>query len=207
MRIFRRAGARERGSGEGPPAPSPPYTSAPLLTSSARQACRNHLVLALLLGLAASLTGCSYYSFSGATIPQEYETIAILPIENATATPLRDLEGALTDLLNERFVERTRLRLTTDENEADVVLTGRLTQYDDAPTAVGGDERATRNEVTIRAEVRYYERESGEDLLNETYTQSETYDLSSTSESAETAASAVLEEIADAVFADATSNW
>lgn len=155
-----------------------------------------------------SLTGCSYYSFTGATIPQEYETIAIVPIEDQTANPFGGLDNDLTELLNERFVQRTRLRLETNQNEADVVLTGRLTQYRDEPTAVSGEERATRNQVTIRAEMRYYEQESGDELAGGTYTQSEEYDLAATgAEGAQVAAEVVLEDIADAVFSDATSNW
>jgi hypothetical protein len=162
------------------------------------------VALVLVLGLA----GCSYYSFSGATIPEEYETIAIRPITNETAST-EDLEDELNQLLNERFVERTRLRLETNENEADVVLTGRITGYDnDEPVAVSGDDGATRNEVTIRAEIRYYDPQSDEeDLIDETYTQSETYDLSAPTENVGTAASLVLENIADAVFSDATADW
>lgn len=200
-------GVRECGSaGAGKPTPIPPHTHtpAPLPTSNAPQVWQAALALALLLGL----TGCGFYSFSGATIPAEYETIAIVPVENETATPLNNLGGELTDLLNERFVERTRLRLETNENEADVVLSGRLTGYSDEPAAVSGEERATRNEVSLRAEIRYRARERDSLLISDTYTQSETYDLAEgPDEGARSAALVALENIADAVFSDATSDW
>jgi hypothetical protein len=167
--------------------------------------CWSVFLLALLFGL----TGCAYYGFSGATIPQEQQTITIVPVENATTSPLRDLEGTLTDLLNERFVERTRLQRQTNANDADVVLSGRLIGYSEAPTAVSGEERATQNEVTIRAQVQYRATENDSLLLDDTYTQSETYVLSGGdgAQSAAAAAQVALENIADAVFADATSNW
>jgi CRISPR/Cas system endoribonuclease Cas6 (RAMP superfamily) len=162
----------------------------------------------LLLVLLFGLTGCTYYGFSGATIPQEHQTITIVPVENATTSTIQDPEGRLTDLLNERFVERTRLRLETNANEADVVLSGRLIEYREAPTSVSGDERATQNEVTIRAEVQYRATENDSLLLDDVYTQSDTYALSGEgAQSAGAAAQVVLENIADAVFADATSNW
>lgn len=207
MKTSERAGVRKRGragTSEETSLPSHAHPPAPLPTGRSRQVSWSVFLLVLLLGL----TGCSYYGFSGAMIPQEHQTITIVPVENATASSLRDLEGSLTDLLNERFVERTRLRLITNANEADVVLTGRLIEYSDAPTSVSGDERATQNEVTISAEVRYRATESDSLLLDDTYTQSETYALSGEgAQSAADAARVVLENIADAVFADATSNW
>ena len=196
MQEFGRAG-----EGKGAPTLPRPHAPAPFQKSSARAVCQIACVLALLL----SQAGCGFYSFSGATIPQEYQTIAIVPVEDGTANPFGDLGDELTELLTERFVERTRLRLETNENEADVILTGRLTQYLDEPTAVSADERATRNEVSIRAEMRYYERESGEELIADPYTQSVDYDVAA--EEARDAAAVVLENIADAVFSDATSNW
>ena len=207
MKTSECAMVRERGragAGEETSLPSHAHPPAPLPTGRSRQVSWSVFLLVLLLGL----TGCSYYGFSGAMIPQEHQTITIVPVENATASSLRDLEGSLTDLLNERFVERTRLRLITNANEADVVLTGRLIEYSDVPTSVSGDERATQNEVTISAEVRYRATESDSLLLDDTYTQSETYALSGEgAQSAADAARVVLENIADAVFADATSNW
>ena len=209
MKTCDRTGVGAFGSGGvGEEAPIPPHSRlpTPFLTSQSRQVCCwSVFLLALLFGL----TGCAYYGFSSATIPQEQQTITIVPVENATTSPIRDLEGTLTDLLNERFVERTRLQRQTNANDADVVLSGRLTGYSEAPTAVSGEERATQNEVTIRAQIQYRATENDSLLLDDTYTQSETYVLSSGdgAQSAAAAAQVALENIADAVFADATSNW
>ena len=178
-------------------------TLAPYPTRNAPRGWPVVFVLALLLGP----TGCGFYSFSGATIPREYETIAIVPIENATATPLDNLDGTLTNLLNERFVERTRLRLATNPNTADVVLSGQLTGYNDESATVSGDEVATRNEISVRAKIRYRESASDSLLIDDSYTQSEAYDLSGPAEGASAAARAALENIADAVYSDATSDW
>jgi hypothetical protein len=153
--------------------------------------------------------GCGFYSFSGATIPRGYETIAIVPITTETSTlGLDNLDGELTNFLNERFVERTRLRLATNPTTADVVLSGRLTGYNDESATVSGDEVATRNEISVRAEIRYRESASDSLLIDDTYTQSEAYDLAGgPAEGARAAARAALENIADAVYSDATSDW
>lgn len=162
--------------------------------------------LVLLIGLTAA--GCGFYSFSGATIPEGYQTIAIVPVENATTAPVDNLDGELTNLLNARFVERTRLRLETNPNAADVVLTGRLTGYSDESATVSGDAVATRNEVNVRAEIQYRASANDSLLIDKTYTQSETYDLAGgPAEGDRAAAVAALENLADAVYSDATSDW
>ena len=107
-----------------------------------------------LLLLAFFLAGCGYYSFSGASIPPELNTIAIPLAELEAATPLPTLPDELTRLLTDRFVRQTRLRLEPDEASADAVLQARITGYRNEPTAVG-DDRAQRTRVTIDVQVRY----------------------------------------------------
>jgi len=85
------------------------------------------LLLAIALGLAAS--GCAYYSFSGATIPSQLNTVSIpLAVDN-TISPINSLDQDLTDLLTDRFVGQTRLRLQTSEQQADAVLNTRIQSY------------------------------------------------------------------------------
>lgn len=189
-----------------PQPPKLPNSQTPARPGGSRHAWHAVLLLAFVFGLATA--GCGYYGFTGASIPQEYETIAIVPVEDATANPFGNLDNELTELLTERFVERTRLRLETNENEADVVLAARLNEYRNEPTAVSGDERATLNRVRINAAVRYYENGSSEDLLNDTFSNSEEYDPTQSGVNGERqAANATLENIADDIFSNATSNW
>ncbi len=189
----------------------PPFlhSSIPPVKAGAPSACWHVLLLALVLGLtgALGLTGCAYYSFTAATIPQRIETIAIPLVEDASTSPFTDLSTELTDLFVNRFVQQTRLRLQNTEAEADAVLAARIEGYRNEPTAVG-EEQAALNSVTISVAVQYYDQVEDEALLERVFTSSENYDpVQDGPDGAQAAAFAALENIADDVFSAATSDW
>jgi len=159
-----------------------------------------------MLGLMTS--GCAYYSFSGATIPSQLNTVAVpLAIDN-TISPVNTLDQDLTDMLTSRFVGQTRLELQTNEQQADALLTARIQSYENAPTSVGGDERASRNRVTIRVAVTYYDQAEDQQMLSQTFSSFGEYDPAQSGLDGErTAAQEALENIAEDVFTAATSNW
>ena len=78
------------------------------------------------------LSGCGYYSFSGASIPAHLTTIAIPLAEDRSSSPIAILDETLTELLVDRFVRQTRLSLVENEDEADIVLTAQITRYNNA---------------------------------------------------------------------------
>lgn len=163
-------------------------------------------MLAFIVCLAAS--GCAYYSFSGATIPSRLNTVAIpLAVDN-TISPINTLDQDLTDQLTNRFVGQTRLRLQTNEQQADAVLTARIQSYQNEPASVGGDEVASRNRVSIRVAVTYYDQVEDQEMLSQTFSSFGEYDPAASGLDGErTAAQEALENIADDIFTAATSNW
>jgi len=164
--------------------------------------------LALAALLAVSLSGCSFYSFSGATIPSDLETIAIPIAQDNSVNPVNTLDRQITDLLTDRFVGRTRLSLSTNEATADALLDVVITGYQNQPTAVTGEEVASQNEVSIRARIEYVDQANGETLLSRTFTNSAQYDpVEQGAAGEEEAAQVALERLADDMFTAATSNW
>ena len=185
----------KEGKGERFQAPFPPFSLSPILP----------LVLALVLGLVAS--GCAYYSFTGASIPQRLNTIAIpLAVDNSVS-PINTLDQDLTEQLISRFVDQTRLSLETNESAADATLTLRIESYENQPTSVGADERATLNRVTIRVNAVYYDQVEDQELLSRTFSSFEEYEPSEGITGERTAAQAALENISEDIFTAATSNW
>ena len=154
------------------------------------------------------LAGCGYYSFTGATIPEQLDTIAVPLVANNAATPITTLDQNLTDLLIDRFVGQTRLRLEPAEAEADALLQATIQRYANEPTSVSGDERATRNRVTITVAVDYADQTQNQELLQRTFSGFSEYDpLTEGLAGEEEAARAALEIVADDIFTAATSNW
>ena len=152
------------------------------------------------------LSGCGYYSFTGASIPEHLGTIAIPLVEDNTISTVTGLDEQMTTLLIDRFVRQTRLSLETAESASDALLSVVISRYDNTPTSVSGNEQATRNRISITVSVKYQDQVQNKELLNRTFSAFEEYDPFNPSQE-ETAALAALEKIADDVFTAATSNW
>lgn len=162
----------------------------------------------LVLALSLWLGGCGAYSFSGATIPSDIETIAIPIVEDRSTSPFPSLSNDLTDLLVQRFVNQTRLSLSTDNAGADARLDVVVQRYTNEPTTVGGDERATANRVTITVEVEYLDQVNDEVFLSRSFSGSSDYSpIEDDLEGSEAATQRALTDLADNIFAQATSNW
>lgn len=165
---------------------------------------RSRAVAVACVALFAS--GCGYYTFTGATIPEHLGTIAVPLVIDESVSTVTSLEDTMTELLLDRFVRQTRLSLEQDENRADAVLRGRILRYTNMPTSVTGNEQASRNRVAITVQVVYDDRVREQELLNRTFSAFEDYDPLDPSLE-EQAAAAALEKIADDIFTAATSNW
>jgi hypothetical protein len=161
-------------------------------------------VAAVFLGAA----GCGYYSFTGATIPQHLDSIAIPLVEDASTSPLLDLNSNMTQLLVDRFVGQTRLSLEPTESEADALLTVQIQRYVNQPAAVGGQERANLNRITITVMATYMDRVENRQLFERAFSASDEYDPQVSGFAGEEVAAAnILENLADDIFTAATSNW
>ena len=162
----------------------------------------------LVLFLCWCLGGCGAYSFSGATIPSDIETIAIPIVDDRSTSPFSSLGSDLTDLLVNRFVNQTRLSLSTDNANADARLDVVVQRYTNEPTTVGGDERATANRVTITVQVEYLDQVNDEVFLSRSFSGSSDYSpLNDDLQGSEEATQRALEDLADSIFSQATSNW
>lgn len=164
------------------------------------------LVFSAVLLAIVSFSGCAYYSFTGATIPEHLSTVAIPLVDDNTVSTVTGLDDEMTRLLVDRFVRQTRLNLETNEASADALLRVVINRYTNQPTSVSGQEQATRNRVTIAAQVTYVDQVNDVDLVGRTFSAFEEYDPLDPAQE-ETAAFAALEKIADDVFTAATSNW
>jgi len=164
-------------------------------------------VFAFWLSMPLLFSGCAYYSFTGATIPENLNSIAIpLAIDNSINT-IPSLSDELTELLINRFVNQTRLSLTPNEADADAVLVAEIQRYTNAPAAVSGEETAARNRVTISVSIVYTDQVDEEELLSRSFSNFEEYDPLLGIDGEEEAALAALENVADDIFTAATSNW
>ena len=152
------------------------------------------------------ISGCGYYSFTGATIPEHLGSIAIPLVEDNSISTVSAMDEEMTQLLIDRFVRQTRLSLEPNELAADALLSLIITRYDNVPTSVSGNEQATRNRVSITVSVQYQDQVEDAELLNRTFSAFEEYGPFDPDQE-EAAAFAALIKIAEDIFTAATSNW
>jgi len=152
------------------------------------------------------LSACSYYSFTGASLPEHLRTVAVPLVEDRAAGAVPNLDQALTEALVDRFADRTRLTLEPDEGAADLIVRAELQRYDLAPVAVTGEEQAALNRLTIALAVTVEDRPESRERVRRTFTASADYDPAVAAAEAE-AAARVVDRLADDVFTAATSDW
>ena len=102
------------------------------------------------------LASCGIYSFTGASIPSDAETVSVAYFTTkATNTP-SSLNQTITEGLKDLFINQTNLNLT--EGEADLSFNGQITKYQVKPMAIKANETAGQNRLTIALKVKYNNR-------------------------------------------------
>jgi len=106
----------------------------------------------LLLTLSTNLS-CGIYSFTGASIPEELQTVTVDIFENNAPLVVPYLSQDFTEALKNRI--RNQSRLSMVRTDGDATFEGRITGYSINPTAVQGNDRAGLNRLTITVTVKY----------------------------------------------------
>lgn len=142
------------------------------------------LSCAVLMGLAASTTGCGYHTAGHFnTLPKSIHVIAVPAMENKTTT--YRVEQKLTEATIHEFLAKTNYRAVPDANSADAVLTGKVLTMEvvpllfQTPTATSPTTQATAMLITMRCEVTLTERATDKVLYhNDNFVFRNEYELS-----------------------------
>src|SRR5690606_35536111 len=110
------------------------------------------VALFLLLTVSTNLS-CGIYSFTGASIPAELQTVTVDIFENNAPLVVPYLSQDFTEALKNRI--RNQSRLSMVRTDGDATFEGRITGYSINPTAVQGNDRAGLNRLTITVSVKY----------------------------------------------------
>ena len=114
-----------------------------------------------LLAATLLLSACGIYSFSGTSIQNDVETIAINYFEYRAEKVNPTLSDELTEALRTRFRRMTRLEQV--EQAGDLEITGEVTGYNVSAAAITADEVAARNRLTVTVRVNFTNRKYPED--------------------------------------------
>ncbi|MFO7922801.1 MAG: LptE family protein [Bacteroidales bacterium] len=165
------------------------------------------IVLYLLFTGATVFSGCTMnYSFSGASIPPQLETVSVQYFDNRAPVIYPSLSQELTDDLKDVFQSRTRLRLVNDIGDAD--FEGFIEQYRTQPVSVQADEQANLERLTISVRVSYTNTADPEQDFETSFSRHEDYDARAGLEAVEAQlVEKIIDQLTEDIFNRAFVNW
>jgi len=160
--------------------------------------------LALLTGLL--LAGCGVYSFTGASIPPQAETISVDYFPNDAPLVQPTLSQLFTEELQTIFTRQTNLRMI--EGIGHLHFEGSITDYRTEPIAITGDDRAAMNRLTITVRVSFFNEFNEEAEFQRSFSRYYDYDSNlSLAQIENDAIEVIVKELAEDVFNQAVVNW
>ena len=125
------------------------------------------IIYFLLLTLSFSLSGCGFYSFTGASVPAGTKTFQVNRFENNALLIEPGLERDFKIALEDLIQNQTNLNLVT--TNGDLVYEGEITDYRISPTTATSENTAAQNRLTISVKVRFFNRKKEDDDLEQTF--------------------------------------
>lgn len=160
-----------------------------------------------LLAAALLLSACGIYSFSGTSIQNDVETIAIDFFEYRAEKVNPTLSNDLTEALRTRFRRMTRLEQV--EQDGDLEISGEITGYDVRPASVSAEEIATQNRLTVTVRVTFTNKKYPEDdFEGKTFSAYADYDSNNSLDSVEsTLCAEIVDKLIEDIFNASVAQW
>lgn len=160
----------------------------------------------ILLYLSFIFTGCKVnYSFTGASVAADVNTISIATFPSYAPLAPPALSQSFTEALKDIFLRQTNLTLI--KQNGDLIIEGEITDYRVQSEAVQ-DASATLNKLTITAKVRYTDTKNEKNSYEQTFTGFEQFDANTNLSSVEqTLIDQINEQLTQDIFNKSLGNW
>lgn len=159
---------------------------------------------ALVAGL--TLAACGVYSFTGASIPPQAETISVSYFPNDAPLIQPMLSQRFTEELQDMFLRQTNLRMV--EGVGHLHFEGSIIGYRTEPVAITGDDRAAMNRLTISVRVLFINEFEPASDFERTFSRFYDYDSNlSLAQIENEAIDIITKELAEDIFNQAVVNW
>lgn len=159
----------------------------------------------LILPVLLVLNSC--YTLSGSSIDPNWETIKISNFPNYAPYQNPNLSQQFTDQLQDIFNNRTKLSLTNSE-DADLLIDGEITNYQQSSVAIQANETAGKNRLTMTVRVRYQNARDETKSFDRTFSAYEDFDANLTLMQAESGLlDSILEQLTGQIFNAVAMDW
>lgn len=152
----------------------------------------------------------SCYSFTGSSLSPETKTILIKNFPNNSALVNAELSQDFTTALQNRFLQRTSLKGTTEN--PDITIEGQITDYSITPTTISstntGNTIASQNKLTISVLVNYENKIEPEKSFSRSFSGEVTFSSDMDINTIETTqVNIATERIINQIFNKIVANW
>ncbi len=159
-----------------------------------------------LLAAVVLMNGCGFYSFTGASIPPEAETISVGHFPNHAQVVQPVLSQQFTETLQDKFMRQTNLNLV--ESNGDLHFEGSITGYTTQPVSIQAGDVAAQNRLSISVRVVFENHYDPDSSFERTFTRYYDYPSSmSLSQIEIQAIEKISEELADDIFNASLVDW
>jgi hypothetical protein len=158
-----------------------------------------------LLATALSTAGC--YSFTGASVPQHWKSIAIPLFDDESGFGQPALRETVTNELILKTQRDNTLQIA-DRATASVELNGRITAVEaDQPIAVSEGAQASRLQIVVKTSVTLTDKVRQRQVWSKTFTASGTYAPSGGATERDAALNQAVDKLTDDILLETISAW
>ncbi|MFV0304863.1 MAG: LptE family protein [Moheibacter sp.] len=159
----------------------------------------------LFAGVCLSAMNC--YTLSGSSIDPNWQTIKIATFPNFAPYQNPNLSQQFTNAVQDIFNQRTKLSLTTDDN-ADLLIDGEITGYQQSSVAIQANEIAGKNRLTVSVRVRYQNTKDETKSFDKSFSAYEDFESTQTLQQAEGALlDSIIEQLTEQIFNAIAMDW
>jgi hypothetical protein len=149
-------------------------------------------------------TAC--YTFSGASVPQHWSSIAVPLFDDESNFGQPALRERMTALLIEKFQRDNTLQLS-DRTDASVTLRGKITAITDQPAAMAQGVQATSFRVEVKVSATLTDNVLKKQAWNKTFSAYGDYDPSGGATAREAGIQLAMEKLTDDLLLETISAW
>ena len=156
--------------------------------------------------VAAAVSGCGIYSFSGASIQPDVKSIAVEYFQNNALKVNPTLASSLSDALIDQYRRLTSLDILTENGDMNV--SGEITSYDTKPMAVTADEVASQNRLTVTVKIYFTNRLHPEEDFEKSFSAYADYDSNQLLDAVESSlCDEIIDILVEDIFNATVANW
>lgn len=152
------------------------------------------------------LQSCGIYSFTGASISSEINSVSVSNFSVLAPSSPPVLSNLLSETLKDKFNDETSLSIFSING--DLQFEGEVTSYSLKPIAIQADETAAQNRLTISVKVKYTNTKDDEFNYHANFSRfrdySSTQELSSVEQQL---FEEIAQELVEDIFNKALTNW